>query len=430
MMARRSQAKSQLCLNNRIKINTGIILGMSAITIAKQLKVSRQTIYREIKRNRKMVKRRTSSNKSVFYKHRNDCPYKATMRHQGFTVCFEKCEHFEDDICDGLLKFPFCCNTCSKKTYCIKQKYYYDVKHSEEQTIQRRSDVRKGIRISRDDFSYIDSIVSEGLRKGQSLEHILRNHKEIKVSAVTIRRWINAGFMIARDIDLPRKVRFKVSKDYVPRVVKNPELMVGRTYDDLKKWCEQHSRHAIQIDTVHGKMTDNKCLLTIFIPEIRFQFGRLLDSCSPEAVNAEFYGLRQLLGNELFKKIFPAILCDNGIENLKLPEIEFDPMTGEQLTKVFYCDPYRSSQKGACERNHELIRYIKAKGKTLDDLTQDDADLMFSHINSLSRKSLMGKTPYELAVMFFGHEFVNLINIKKIDPDKVHLRHDLFSMER
>ena len=177
-------------------------------------------------------------------------------------------------------------------------------------------------------------------------------------------------------------------------------------------------------------MTDNKCLLTIFIPEIRFQFGRLLDSCSPEAVNAEFYGLRQLLGNELFKKIFPAILCDNGIENLKLPEIEFDPMTGEQLTKVFYCDPYRSSQKGACERNHELIRYIKAKGKTLDDLTQDDADLMFSHINSLSRKSLMGKTPYELAVMFFGHEFVNLINIKKIDPDKVHLRHDLFSMER
>ena len=135
-MARRSQAKSQLCLNNRIKINTGIILGMSAITIAKQLKVSRQTIYREIKRNRKMVKRRTSSNKSVFCKHRNDCPYKATMRHQGFTVCFEKCEHFEDDICDGLLKFPFCCNTCSKKTYCIKQKYYYDVKHSEEQTIQ------------------------------------------------------------------------------------------------------------------------------------------------------------------------------------------------------------------------------------------------------------------------------------------------------
>lgn len=66
----------------------------------------------------------------------------------------------------------------------------------------------------------------------------------------------------------------------------------------------------------------------------------------------------------------------------------------------------------------------------MDDLTQDDADLMFSHINSLSRKSLMGKTPYELAVMFFGHEFVNLINIKKIDPDKVHLRHDLFSMER
>ena len=130
-----------------------------------------------------------------------------------------------------------------------------------------------------------------------------------------------------------------------PRVVKNPELMVGRTYDDLKKWWEQHSRHAIQIDTVHGKMTDNKCLLDHFHTGNPFPVWETIDSCSPEAVNAEFYGLRQLLGNELLKKIFPAILCDNGIENLKLPEIEFDPMTGEQLTKVFYCDPYRSSQK-------------------------------------------------------------------------------------
>ena len=62
--------------------------------------------------------------------------------------------------------------------------------------------------------------------KDQTLEHILRNHKEIKVSSVTIRRLINAGYMVARNSDLPVKVRFKISNDYVPRVVKNLELLL------------------------------------------------------------------------------------------------------------------------------------------------------------------------------------------------------------
>ncbi len=47
------------------------------------------------------------------------------------------------------------------------------------------------------------------------------------------------------------------------------------------------------------------------------------------------------------------------------------------MTRVFYCDPYSASQIGVCESNHRFIRYIKAKGKTFDDLTQEDVELMF-----------------------------------------------------
>ncbi len=188
--------------------------------------------------------------------------------------------------------------------------------------------------------------------------------------------------MNARNIDLPRTVRFKVKKQYIARVIKNPELLIGRTYKDYKQWVKTNKVHTVQIDTVHGSKSDNNFILTIYFPDIHFQFGILINSLSPDVVNSVFYDLRKKMGNELYKTIFPVILCDNGFEFLKLSEIENDPLTGEQLSKIFYCDPYRSSQKGACERNHVFIRYIKVKGKSLDNLSQDDVELMFSHINS------------------------------------------------
>lgn len=88
----------------------------------------------------------------------------------------------------------------------------------------------------------------------------------------------------------------------------------------------------------------------------------------------------------------------------------------------YFTNPYRSTDKAACERNHEFLRYIIPKGNALDDLTQDDVNLMFSHINSYVRKSNQNKTPYELIVERFGPEFVELIGIKHIDANDVVLK--------
>ena len=55
-----------------------------------------------------------------------------------------------------------------------------------------------------------------------------------------------------------------------------------------------------------------------------------------------------------------------------------------------------SSQKPHVENNHIFVRDILAKKKSLKDLTQDKLDLMFSHINSVTRKSLGGKNHMKL----------------------------------
>ena len=126
----------------------------------------------------------------------------------------------------------------------------------------------------------------------------------------------------------------------------------------------------------------------------------------------------------MWKKIFPIMLSDNGIEFNKFYELENDD-NGEHLSNVFYCDPYRSSQKGACEKNHEFIRYIEPKHHSLDHLTQEKVDLIFSHINSVYRVSLNGVRPIDLAYTILGEEFLKIINIKKIEPDDVNLTQSL-----
>ena len=179
-----------------------------------------------------------------------------------------------------------------------------------------------------------------------------------------------------------------------------------------------------QFDTVIGKIGDTQRLLTIHFPTLHFQFGILINNSTSEEVNKVISDLRIKIGTELWKKIFPIMLCDNGTEFNEFYNLEKNE-NDEKVSNVFYCDPYRSSQKGACERNHEFIRYIEPKYHSLNHLTQEKVNLMFSHINSYYRPGLNGVTPYDLAEMVLGKEFLDIIEIKKIEPKDVNLTQSL-----
>lgn len=118
--------------------------------------------------------------------------------------------------------------------------------------------------------------------------------------------------------------------------------------------------------------------------------------------------------------IFKINLADNGTEFSKFNEIEFDK-NGEIKRKVFFTNPYKSTDKPHCERNHELVRYIFPKGKSLNFITQEILNEQFSQINSYVRKSKNDATPYELMEKEYGKEFLDLLGIRKIDKRKVKL---------
>ena len=102
--------------------------------------------------------------------------------------------------------------------------------------------------------------------------------------------------------------------------------------------------------------------------------------------------------------------------------VKVNTETGEIRSNIFYCDPQTPSQKPNVENNHNYVRDIIPNGKSLKNLTQQDLNLMFSHINSAPRKSLNGRTPYETFEFLYGNEILKKLNIQKIEKDMVTLQ--------
>ena len=115
---------------------------------------------------------------------------------------------------------------------------------------------------------------------------------------------------------------------------------------------------------------------------------------------------------------FPLILTDNGGEFSNISAFEND-LNGNQETKLFFCDPYKSCQKPHVEKNHTILRDICPKGTSFNSFTQQDVNLIFSHMNSIKRKKLQGKSPYEMLNFMYGFDLAGLLGISHIPAEQV-----------
>ena len=146
----------------------------------------------------------------------------------------------------------------------------------------------------------------------------------------------------------------------------------------------------------------------------------LRDANTARSVAGIFDMLYRTLGRSCFSTLFPVILTDRGSELSNPLAIECD-RHGEVRTRIFYCDPQRSDQKGGCEVAHELIRRVLPKGTSFDRLEQEDIDLMMSHINSYKRKKLGNQSPHQLFSSFYGNDLLQKLNIRQIAPNDIYL---------
>ena len=199
-----------------------------------------------------------------------------------------------------------------------------------------------------------------------------------------------------------------------------------RTYRDFEKYVTAFPEYeVVELDTVKGGREAGKCLMTLLFRKSSFMLCFLLPSCTQKAVCEVFDSLYEALGRRLFMKTFRVILTDNGPEFKDPWSIEKDSH-GKQRTKIFYCDPYTSSQKGQLEKNHEFIRYVIPKGKSMHNFSPDDITLLTRHINSVSRDSLNGRCPFDPAELLLDKKVLAFAGRNKVSPDDVLLKPALF----
>lgn len=413
---------AHLTESHRIKIEHYLNENYSYRKIAELLNVNVSTISREVKRN---IRTYSISNHMVVVEciHKDNCErLKGSSKSK---MCSINCPDYELRKCDrfSTKNAKPVCNSCPNNAKCklARKKYIANVANNK---YELRIILRPKIRITQEQFDFINKLFSEKMTKGQSISVIYQNHKdEIMISENTVRNYLKRGLLKSNQLDMIRP-RFTANKSVKRRVIKNVDLLNGRTYEDYINYTKEKDILIVQLDTVVGKLVANKKILTIHWPSFHFQIGILLEKLSPSFVNNALMELKNKLGLETYKILFQVILTDNGIEFSLLDEIENDE-NGELITKVFFCDPYKSSQKGSCERNHEFIRYVLPKGVSFDNLNQKDVDLIFSHINSTPRNSLGFKTPFELFKTAFGIEVLRILNINEINKDDVHLKPEL-----
>lgn len=421
--------------------------GMDFIMKQKHLTLEEREIIEEMLKNNfsltqigsKVGKHRTTISKEILnHRFRKDsvqynsyfanCIHSEICENNGYKGCNKSCKNFAEKECLFLLKSPYVCNGCSKKSHCRFSKYYYRAKDANNEYESFKSESRIGVRISQEEIYEINSIITPLIKdQNQSINHVFINHPDLLYfSKPTFYSYVNHNLFSFRNIDLVRKVKYKPRKDNKKRRTRIESIIrIGRTYKDFIDYLTLNPYVSIvEMDTVEGNK-GGKVFLTLLFRQYNFMLIFLMESKTMEEVEKVFIHIRKLLGNDLFKRLFEVILTDNGSEFFNPISIETDYKTAEVLSHVFYCDPSASYQKGSIEKNHEYIRYVIPKGNSFNHLTQEDCNLLASHINSTNRIILNNKTPYEAIQTLLSKDIIDKFDIKLINPDDVNLSSSL-----
>lgn len=348
--------------------------------------------------------------------------------------CVNHCEYFEREDCPRLAAPPYVCNGCSDRRKCTLEKRLYEASAAHDEYKDLLSGERSGTRISPEEMDDADSIVSPLLKKGQSLHVIWSNHAdELGMSEATLYRRLHDGSFSASVMDSPAIVQ---RKPYRPtkqnRTYKvDRRCLEGRRYEDYTALLAERGLFpTVQMDTVIGRV-GGKPLLTIHFREAHFMLAFLLEKHNAKCVGNVFDKLYEDLTPEVFRKLFPVILTDNGSGFSDPAHIETDSH-GARRTSVYYCHPQASFEKGSIENNHTLLRRILPKGTSFDDLTQADVNVIMSHVNSYLREEAGDCVPIDLfkGLHPHGQTLLDVVGISKIPADNVTLKPALLDQIR
>lgn len=414
-----------LTLAERQIIETGISHGSTKAAIAKTLGKDKSTIGKEIKLHRV---------KSFSISYPLDCSLFPKCKDKNTFLCNPQCPSYIQFTCKRRDRSPGACNGCEKYSRCHYDKYRYSASQADSEYRDSLVSTRLGINATLSQIKELGLLIKPLLAQGQSVYAILQNHPEINLTEKTLYHYIeegvfqNAGVSITC-MDLKRQVRRKLAKkksiEYSPR--KDRSYLKGRTHKEYTEFKEMNpDASVVEMDTVYNDGSNGPFLQTFKFMKYDFLFCIYHHQKTSQTMLEGILLLESILGEQIFNEEVMVLKTDRGSEFILAEQAEIRK-DGTRRTRLFYCDPMASWQKGSLENIHILIRDICPKETDLYALgldSQEKANRISSHINSYSRKKLNNKTSFSV-LKFFNKEMADKLidqGLTEIPPDQVILK--------
>lgn len=413
---------SHLTLEERRIILSGITNASTKTAIAQTIGKDKSTVGKEIKLHRSLTHKCKMPLECNHYK---KCVYGRQ--------CSPDCPEYTPFYCSRRDRSPGACNGCSNWSRCRFDKYLYCPEDAHMDYRTTLIDSHEGVNLTIQEAKQMASVIAPLLKQGQSPYQIITNHPKLCISEKTLYNYIEnnvfreiAGITV---LDLRRQVSRKLTKKKAKTYKKRADkkYLEGRTYNDYETYLSENSEVFVtQIDTVYNDETNGPFLQTFKFVRAGIILALYHNEKTAVSMKEGVDILESILGTELFRKYVHVLLTDRGTEFSAAEAMETSS-DSTRRTRVFYCDPMQSGQKGTLENKHIELRYILPKGTNLKNLgltCQSELNLVLSHVNSSPCEVLGNKSPLELTEFMYQDLYEKLIafGIHPIEKDQIILK--------
>lgn len=232
-------------------------------------------------------------------------------------------------------------------------------------------------------------------------------HFRTEITLRTLYSYIDKGlFLHVSNKDLIYKGKKKRKYRKVRRAAHAP---VGESIERRPQKVQSREEFGHwEMDSVVGKR--KKGATVVALTERKTRMEILLKSNGKDAAGtvALIDRLEKVCGKS-FPWLFRTITVDNGTEFSACEDLERSCLSKGHRTKIYYCHPYCSSERGSNENQNRFVRRFIPKGTPIDQYTQEDLNDIARFMNRYPRKLFDFRSSADL----FQEEIRNL-NFPKI----------------
>lgn len=280
--------------------------------------------------------------------------------------------------------------------------YTYSRKYSAN-LAQRSADYNstaKGLDLKiANDFEYlefIEGLILNGFSPDAALGFIRENGLQFSttVCTTTLYKYIDMGlFQRITNKNLLHKGNRRRTYRKVKPIKRAPR---GESIEYRPEYINDRSEFGHwEMDSVIGNKNKGQSLLVFTERKTRYEIILKVHDQTANSTVRALDKLEHCFGSA-FSTVFRSITVDNGSEFAACRRMEQSCLGDKRRTKLYYCHPYSSWERGSNENHNAMIRRFIPKGRRMEKYSHAAIRDISTWMNAYPRRIFNYKTPADL----------------------------------